>query len=122
MRSSRRALAFFLLAGIAAAEVTRVEIQTRADEGSFERITRRVFVAIDPQAPANQTIADLALAPLNAQGKVEFSSDLLLLRPKPSAKNRNTVFFEIVNRGGPQALAIFSDARGGGRSPETWDL
>jgi hypothetical protein len=122
MRFSSRALTFVLLAGIGLAEVTRVEIQTHKDEGSFERITGRVYFAIDPQAPANRTIADIALAPLNPQGKVEFSSDLLLLRPKASAKNRNTVFFEIVNRGGPQALAVFSDARGGGPSPESWDL
>lgn len=122
MRFLRCILTFFLLAGIAAAEVTRVEIQTRTDEGSFERITGRVYFVIDPQAKANQTIADLALAPVNTQGKVEFSGDLLLLRPKASGKNRNTVFFEIVNRGGPQALAIFSNARGGGPSPESWDL
>ena len=122
MRPSLRTAAFFLLSTCATAEVARVEILSRKDEGTFERIVGRVSFAIDPKAPANQTIADISLAPLNSQGKIEFSSDLLLFRPKPSAKNRHTVFFEIVNRGGPQALGIFSDARGGGRSPETWDL
>ena len=122
MRPLLRTAAFFLLSAFATAEVARVEILTRKDEGNFERIIGRVYFAIDPKAPANQTIADVSLAPLNSQGKIEFSSDLLLFRPKPSAKNRQTVFFEIVNRGGPQALFILSDARGGGRSPETWDL
>ena len=121
MRSALRAMAFFLLCSFAGAEVVRVEIHSRQDEGTFERILGRVYFAIDPKSPANQTIADLALAPTNGQGKIEFAGDLLLFRPKASAKNRNTVFFEIVNRGGPQALYILSDARGG-RSPETWEL
>jgi hypothetical protein len=122
MRSSLRAAAFFLLAACATAEVARIEIQSRKDEGAFERIVGRVYFAIDPQAQANQTISDLPLAPLNPEGKIEFSGDLLLFRPKASSKNRNTVFFEIVNRGGPQALYILSDARGGGGAPETWGL
>jgi hypothetical protein len=122
MRPSYRAAAFLLLSGFATAEVARVEVQSRKDEGTHERIVGRVFFAIDPKSPANQTIADLSLAPLNPQGKIEFSGDLLLFRPKASSKNRKTVFFEIVNRGGPQALAILSDARGGGRAPESWDL
>jgi len=121
MRFWLRAATFLLLTGVAGAEVARVEIQSRRDEGSYERVLGRVYFTIDPKAAANQNIADLALAPLNAQGKIEVSSDLLLIRPKPSEKGRKTVFFEIVNRGGPQSLYLFSDARGG-RSPDTWDL
>src|ERR1700731_3807697 len=101
MRPLLRTAAFFLLSAFATAEVARVEILSRRDEGSFERIVGRVYFAIDPKAPANQGIADVSLAPLNSQGKIEFSSDLLLFRPKSSAKNRQTVFFEIVNHGGP---------------------
>lgn len=116
----RHALALLLLAGLNAhAEVARVEIESRRDEGSYERILGRVFLTVDPKARANQSIADISLAPVNAQGKVEFSGDLLLFRPK--ARDRKTVFFEIPNRGGPQSLFLLSGARGD-PAPETWDL
>ena len=36
--------------------------------------------ALDPEAPANQTIADLKLAPRDNRGKVVFDSEFILLR------------------------------------------
>jgi hypothetical protein len=121
MRLWLPAAVLLLVAEAASAEVARVEIQSRKDEGTYERLLGRVYFVIDPKAAANQNIADLAMAPLNAQGKIEVSSDLLLFRPKTSERDRKTVFFEIVNRGGPQSLYIFSEARGA-RSPDAWDL
>jgi hypothetical protein len=112
---------FLVGLGIANAEVQRIEIQTRTDEGAFERIVARVFFAVDPKLPANQAVADIALASVNAQGKVEFSSDLLLLRPKNPAKSRKSVFLEVVNRGGPQSLGLLSGARGRS-NPQQWDM
>ena len=64
----------------------------------------RVHFAVDPKLPANRAIADLALAPRNADGLVEFSSDLLFFQPKASARARGTVFLEVVNRG-PRSVA-----------------
>ena len=42
---------------------------------------------------------DIDLAPRNAAGLVEFSADLLVLRPKDAAKSNGTAFLEIANRG-----------------------
>jgi Alpha/beta hydrolase domain len=111
-----------LLCGTAGAELERIEIRGRAIDGSYERIWGRVYFAADPRLAVNQSITDIALAPKNVEGKVEFSSDFLLLRPKAPAKSRGTVFLEVVNRGGPQSLGILSAARGGDPAPEHWDL
>jgi len=83
------------------AAVTRVEVTERADisVNGYERIAGKVYFAVDPRLPANRAIVDIDLAPRNAAGLVEFSADLLVLRPKDAAKSNGTAFLEIANRG-----------------------
>lgn len=111
-----------LVAHVASAEVVRIDVRRRDDVGTHERVIGRVYFAIDPRLPANRAIADIDLAPRNTDGKVEFSSDLLFFRPKQADRARGSVFFEIVNRGRDQALAIMSGAQQHDMSPESWDL
>ena len=112
-------LALFALAD---AEVVRVDVLRRDDAGTHERVIGRVHYAVDPKLPANKAIADLALAPRNAHGEVEFEGDLLLFLPKAAASARGTVFLEIVNRGRDQSLALMSAARQSDLAPENWNL
>lgn len=102
----RRAFCF-LLPLLASAAVTRVEIASRADLPieNYERITGRVYFAVDPKLAANRIIADIDLAPRNAQGLVEFSADLEVLRPK--GKGNGTALVEISNRGGKGMVSMF---------------
>jgi hypothetical protein len=102
-------VALVLLAQAASAEVVRVEITRRDDAGTHQRLTGRVFFEVDPSLPANQGIADIAFAPRNARGRVEFSSDLLFYAPKRADRARGTVFLEIVNRGGEQSLGLMGE-------------
>jgi hypothetical protein len=83
------------------AAVTRVEVAERVDLpiNGYERIAGKVYFAVDPKLPANRAIADIDLAPRNAAGLVEFSADLLVLRPKDTATRNGTAFLEIANRG-----------------------
>ncbi|HEV8413875.1 MAG TPA: alpha/beta hydrolase domain-containing protein [Bryobacteraceae bacterium] len=83
------------------AAVTRVEVADRVDlpVNGYERIAGKVYFAVDPKLPANRSIVDIDLAPRNAAGLVEFSADLLVLRPKDAAKSNGTAFLEIANRG-----------------------
>lgn len=107
----RRVLALILAAApFAAAAVTRVEITHREDlpVAGFERIEGKVHFAVDPKLPANKGIVDLALAPKNAQGLVEFASDLLVFRPKDAAKSNGTALLDIVNRGRPAAWTMLN--------------
>ena len=86
------------LAPAADAHVTRVEVVSRVDvqdgrafglAGAYERIMGRVYFAVDPGNIHNRQIVDLDKAPRNAQGEVEFSADLYLLKPKDITKGNN---------------------------------
>ncbi len=103
----RRTALFVLSLALARAAVTRVEIATRADFSiaNYERITGKVYFAVDPKLVANQIITDIALAPRNDKGLVEFSSDLEVLRPK--TKGNGTALVEISNRGGKGMVNMF---------------
>jgi len=122
MRAIRLACLVAVLSGVGAAEVTKIEVRARDQVGSFERIIGRAYYTVDPKAAANQAIVDIALAPTNAEGKVEFSGDFMVLRPRAEVKPRGAVFLEVVNRGGPQANYLMMGARSGGDLPEHWDL
>ena len=111
-----------VLPAVAAAEVVKVDVLRRDDAGTHERVIARVHYAVDPKLPVNQAIADIAFAPKNGDGKVEFDGDLLLFLPKSAESARGTVFLEIVNRGRDQALGLMSAARQRDLSPENWSL
>jgi hypothetical protein len=115
-------LLLFVWIQAAAAEVVRVDVRQRDDAGTHERLIGRVHFAVNPDAPQNRGITDLASAPRNADGQVEFSSDLLFFVPKRATGARGTVFLEVVNRGRDQALALMSGARQRDLAPERWDL
>src|SRR6185437_14767052 len=119
MRFRARVIWFLLMSAIlvslAQARVVRVEITSRADiqegkpfgnAGVYEKILGRVYFAVDPANPHNRQIVDLDKAPRNAQGEVEFSADLYLLKPKDMTKGNGSVLFEVSNRGGKGILHI----------------
>jgi hypothetical protein len=113
------AVTLLLAAGCFAA-VTRVEVTDRSDvlNGTYERIAGKVYFAVDPKLPANRIIADIDLAPRNAEGKVEFSADLYMLKPRDPAKSNGTALLEISNRGGKGLLGMF-DLASGSPDPRT---
>jgi hypothetical protein len=88
------------------AAVVRVEVTARTDLGKtgYEQIAGRLHYEIDPVLPGNAIIADVGLAPVNAAGRVSFSSDLRLLKPRDAARSNGAAWFEIPNRGGKASL------------------
>jgi hypothetical protein len=68
--------------------------------GPYERIAAKAYFAVDPAAEANRNITDLALAPRNEQGMVEFTADVVVIKPRESKLGNGTVLFDIPNRGG----------------------
>jgi hypothetical protein len=103
------------LVATADARVVRVEIGSRSDVqdgkqfgtvGAYERIGGRVYFAVNPANIHNRQIVDLDKAPRNAQGEVEFSADLYLLKPKDMKRGNGAVLFEVSNRGGRGILRI----------------
>jgi hypothetical protein len=99
------------------AEVSRIEVQSRADllggkafgdAGAYEKLTGKVYFEIDPTNTANTIITDIRNAPRNARGRVEFSSDFFLIRPKQIERGNGTVLYEVSNRGGKGMLGFFN--------------
>jgi hypothetical protein len=87
------------------AEVSRLEItkrETLAGSGaqtSYDSITGVVHFALDPSDAANQAIIDIAYAPINSDGLVEFSTDFRILVPQGAIAN-GTLLYNVNNRGG----------------------
>ena len=117
------------LAGIAPgtlyAEVTRVEITSRSDvdgsrafgdAGPYERLEGKIYFSLDPINARNEVIVDLDNSPQNAKGEVEFSSDLVVLRPKDPARGNQVVYFDVVNRGRLGLPNVFNGRGGQGDS------
>jgi hypothetical protein len=97
-----------LLPAVADAKLTRLEIQKRevvADgqafgaAGPYEKLSGRAYFEVDPMLERNKAVFDLGLAPLNARGRVEFSADMVILKPVDLARGSRTLFFEVNNRG-----------------------
>lgn len=101
----------------AEARITRLEInhvepafggRSFGTAGTFERMLGRAHGEVDPKASANAGIQDIGLAPKNARGLVEYSTDVEIIRPADPAKSNRVLLFEIVNRGDKRALAQFN--------------
>lgn len=122
MRRIRSISALVLAAALPlCAAVTHIYVGERTDfaggrsfgaAGPYERFTAKAHFAIDPKLPANQLITDIALAPVNEQGLVEFSADVIILKPRDSRKSNGTILFEVPNRGGQGALSMFNFGQG----------
>ena len=97
---------FLLTIAPVLAEVVRVEVHSASDLGEtgYEELVGTLHYEIDPQDPRNAIIADVALAPLNESGRVSFSGDLRVLRPKDPSRGNGAAWIEIPNRGGKARL------------------
>ena len=122
MRTVFRAVVLVvLLAAPAAAEVVRIDVKSRADIaagqafgtiGPYEKLSGTIFFAVDPALPANKIVADIDKAPRNGAGKVEFSADFFLIKPKSMDRANGAVLYEVSNRGGKGMLGFFNHAAG----------
>ncbi len=104
-----------------AAEVVRIDVLSKGDvaggksfasAGPYERLAGRMYFEVDPSNDANRIITDIDNAPRNARGRVEFSADFFLLKPKQIAAGNGTLLYEVSNRGGKGMLGFFNQASG----------
>lgn len=117
----RTAISLLLLAAPLHAEAVRIEVSARADvlagrsfgaAGPYEKLSGTIYFAVDPRNRVNQIITDLDKAPKNAAGKVEFSSDFYMLKPKDHSRGNGTLLHEVSNRGGKGMMRFFNLADG----------
>ena len=99
--------------------VTKIEVKSRVPfaqgqefggVGSYEQLDGTVHFAVDPEHPANETVADLKLAPRDEQGQVTFSSDFRILRPVDPARGNCRLLLDVLNRGKALALRNINSA------------
>ena len=123
---------------------SRLDVENGAtfgDVGAYEVVTGRIRFAVDPANPRNQVVVGLdRLAKANRDasgqhgeiacvrngqggcdssnrdlsGKIQFSADLAILRPKDPAKGNGTLLLDVVNRGNKTVLNSFDRAGASG--------
>jgi len=80
--------------------------------GAYERITGTFSGEVDPGDAKNAIIQDLSLAPLNANGKVDYSADFVLLKPKDMSKANGVLRYDAPNRGNIVGIDPYFASRG----------
>jgi hypothetical protein len=110
-------------AGVIKIQITSVQNPTFGGTtfgtvGQYEKIRGTITGAVDPTDPRNAGIADIANAPRNAQGKVEYTAGFVMLRPVDLSKGNHRVFYEPTNRGNITSLGFLNF---NGTGPQTND-
>jgi hypothetical protein len=80
------------------------------DVGPYEELKGTLRFAIDPKNAANERITDVALAPRDHSGRVEFESDVSILLPVDRRRASGRVMLDVVNRGNTVAVPNFNRA------------
>jgi hypothetical protein len=90
--------------------------QSFGDVGPYEKLVGVAKFAVDPRNPPNKDIVDLDKGLRNAEGKVEFESDVYILAPQDRSKGNGAILYDVNNRGNKLALGMFNSG-GGGNDP-----
>ena len=74
----------------------------------YEQLSGQVHFEIAPEAPGYQNIVDLAYAPRNESGWVEFSTNLVILKPVDLARGNRRLLYDVNHRGNKRVLRDFN--------------
>lgn len=107
---ARSASLFILAAGLLAADGASARLAglyieavhpLPSPEGSipYELVTGRFDGELDPAEPGNAVITDIAMAPRNARGQIEYSATFAIARPVDPARASGVLFYDVPNRG-----------------------
>ncbi len=80
------------------------------ESGAYEILRGRFHGAVDPVAPGQAPITDIALAPTDEAGRVRYAADVLILKPVDMARGNRRLLFDWGNRGNTRAIQFFNDA------------
>lgn len=78
--------------------------------GGYVKITGRFHGAVDPKHPLNREIVNLDKAPLDESGRVTYSVDFCVLRPRDLGAGNRCLLFDTSNRGDKLALIDINSA------------
>jgi len=115
------------LATPASARVTQIEIATTqsptfdgvsfGNVGPYEKLAGRIRGELDPGDPLNAVITDIGLAPQNAAGRVEYASNVMIIRPVDASRGNHRLLMEINNRGNILVFGLLNDAAHNSNDP-----
>lgn len=98
----------FAAPALLSARITKITItsrgpalngQTFGSSGAYEKIKGVATGEIDPKDRRNALITDIALAPKNAAGRVEYRTNFTIVKPVDMTKAPGILFYNVVNRG-----------------------
>jgi hypothetical protein len=101
----------------AQARITSITITSRTSPafggasfaaGTYEQLDGIATGEVDPNDPQNAVITDIALAPRNASGMVEYSTDVSILKPIDESKGNGVLLYDVVNRGNKIVPGFFN--------------
>jgi len=106
--------------------ITSIEVTARApfvggavfgDVGAYERLDGTAIGEIDPTRPGNRDIVNIDKARRNARGRIEYRSDICILRPADPQRGNGRILYEVNNRG---RMLLFANLCGGkaGNQPQ----
>src|SRR5579883_3320527 len=90
--------------------------------GSYERLDGVAIGELDPAHPGNRGIVNLDKAPRNARGRVEYRSDVCILRPSDPRRGNGRILYEVNNRGRIMLFANLCAGKPGNRPADAADL
>ena len=99
--------------------VTRFDVRLRrplaggapfGPAGPYEELKGTLHFSLDPKHGANVRITDVALAPRDHAGRVEFESDVSVLLPVDRGRCSGRAMLDVVNRGNTVAVPNFNRA------------
>jgi len=67
--------------------------------GPYERLTGTAYMEADPRDPLNAVIVDIQLAPKNANGRVEYSTRFVIVKPVDMSRGNHKIYYGVNNRG-----------------------
>ena len=107
---------------LAHSRVTRLDITSREPAfggrsfgavGAYEILLGTATAVADPHAPLNAGIVDLENAPRNADGLVEYTFEVDILKPVDITSGNDVLVYEINNRGRNIVFGYFHEAGSG---------
>ena len=96
----------------AAADVTRLEIVSKAPYGTFQPGDYVLWKAkLHGELSPKEEIPDIDKAKTNARGMVEYTSDVVLLMPANPSKGNGALIVDVPNRGRVYGVALYNSPR-----------
>ena len=104
-------IALLLMPALSKARITNIVIDPARSQsptfgslsfeavGQYEKLRGTAFGELDPDDPRNAVITDIAWAPRNSRGMVEYSMDIFLLKPIHLSNGNHRLFIDFNNRG-----------------------